>query len=170
MGERFALDAPAFLTEQHTLEDFNSGEESLDRWLRERALANMEAAASKTYVICPAGSRRVVGYYALCMGQIFNQEVTGAMRRNMPRHIPAVILGRLAIDAAWQGRGLGKALLQDAVARSARAAKEVSARLLLVHAVSPAAERFYEHYGFTRLPTDTPTYAMDLLKFATLPK
>jgi GNAT superfamily N-acetyltransferase len=90
------------------------------------------------------------------------------MRRNMPRQIPAVILGRLAIDQQWQGKGLGKALLLDAVQRSIRAAQEVSARLLIVHAISQAASEFYLHHGFVRLPLETPTFALDLNKFARL--
>jgi GNAT superfamily N-acetyltransferase len=102
------------------------------------------------------------------MGQILNQEAIGSMRRNMPHQIPAVILGRLAIDEKWQGKGLGKALLQDAVQRSTRAAKEVAARLLIVHVISTEAEAFYSHHGFMRLPTETPTYALDLIKFASL--
>lgn len=161
---------PVHLTVRHDTEGFYSGEETLDNWLRERALANMEASASRTYVICPSGSRKIIGYYAICMGQVFSQEVVGSMRRNMPRQIPAVILGRLAIDEKWQGKGLGKALLQDAVQRSARAAKEVSARLLVVHAISVESEAFYLHYGFTRLPIETPTYALDLVKFSSSPE
>lgn len=161
--------APAHIAARHDLADFRSGEESLDRWLRERALANMETAATRTYVVCPEGSLKVVGYYAVCMGQIFNKEVTGAMRRNMPGQIPAVILARLAIDERWQGKGLGKALLLDAVQRSVRAAGEISARLLVVHAISPAAEAFYLRHGFVRLPVETPTYALDLIRFASLP-
>jgi predicted N-acetyltransferase YhbS len=98
------------------------------------------------------------------MGQILNQEVPGSMRRNMPRQIPAVILGRLAVDTGWQGVGLGKALLRDAVDRSYRAAGEVSARLVIVHAISQAAEAFYQRFGFVRLPVETPTYALDMLK------
>ena len=160
--------APVYLTAEYDLENFHCGEEMLDSWLRKRALANMETAASRTYVICPSNSRKVIGYYAICMGQIFNQEVTGSMRRNMPSQIPAVILGRLAIDKQWQGRGLEKALLQDAVLRSARAAKEVSVRLLIVHAISQDAKEFYLHHGFVRLPVETPTYALDLIKFARL--
>lgn len=168
MSENKEFCSPIYLTASHDLEDFQSGEEALDSWLRDRALDNMETGASRTYVICPLGSRKVIGYYAICMGQILNQEVTGSMRRNMPRQIPAVILGRLAIDKKWQGGGLGKALLQDAVQRSARAALEVSARLLIVHAISSEAEAFYLHHGFIRLPIETPTYAIDLIKFAGL--
>jgi len=156
---------PIPLTAVHELADFQSGEPVLDEWLRERALHNMDAAASKTYVVTAHGSRRVIGFYALCMGQILNQDVTGSMRRNMPRHIPAVILGRLAIDKEWHGKGLGGALLHDAVQRAIRASGEVSARLLVVHAISPAAEAFYLHHGFTRLPVDIPTLALDLVAF-----
>jgi len=86
----------------------------------------------------------------------------------MPQHIPAVILGRLAVDATCQGMGLGRALLADAVNRTRRAAREISARLLVVHAISPAAEAFYIRHGFTRLPVETPTFALDLAKFERL--
>ena len=106
----------------------------------------------------------IAGYFSLCMGQILGQDVTGAMRRNMPRQIPAVTLGRLAIDRKWQGRGLGAALLADVVRRALRASSEVVARLVIVHAISPTAEAFYLHHGFTRLPVETPTLALDLLK------
>lgn len=157
--------APVQLTEKHAIADFKSGEGALDKWLVQRALENIKNAASKTYVICPANSNRVIGYYALSMGQIVNADVIGSMRRNMPRNIPAVVLGRLAIDEQWQGKGLGKALLYDAIQRSSRAAYEVSARLMIVHAISKKAESFYSHYGFVRLPVDTPTYAFDLVKF-----
>lgn len=157
---------PAHLAAKHDLEDFRSGEDTLDHWLRERAMDNMANAASRTYVVCPSSSLKVVGYYSLCMGQILNQEVIGAMRRNMPRYIPSVILGRLAVDQRWQGKGLGGALLRDAVERSNRASKEVSARLMIVHALSPEAEEFYRHHGFVRLPTvDRATYALDLTKY-----
>jgi GNAT superfamily N-acetyltransferase len=104
------------------------------------------------------------------MGQILAHEASGSMRRNMPRQIPAVILGRLAIDRAWQGKGLGRALLADAVRRSLRASSEVSARLVIVHAISPAAEAFYLHHGFTRLPVETPALALDLVKLQKLAK
>ncbi|MGE4482734.1 GNAT family N-acetyltransferase [Acidocella sp.] len=87
------------------------------------------------------------------------------MRRNMPNAIPAVVLGRLTIDLDWQGKGLGRAMLADMFSRSFRASAEVSARLVIVHATSPAAEAFYLHHGFTRLPVDAPTFALDLVKF-----
>jgi GNAT superfamily N-acetyltransferase len=158
------FDAPVLLTEAHDGSTFDSGEPVLDEWLRRRAWNNLLTAASRTYVVCPTGSSRVIGYFALSMGQILADEASGSMRRNMPKFIPAVVLGRLAIDRAWQGKGLGRALLADAIQRSLRASAEVSARLVIVHAISPAAEAFYVHHGFTRLPVETPTFALDLVK------
>lgn len=168
MADAPPFGAPVLLTEAHDGSAFDSGEPVLDDWLRRRAWSNLQTAASRTYVVCPEGSHRVVGYFALSMGQILAHEATGAMRRNMPRFIPSVVLARLAIDRAWQGKGLGRALLVDAVERSRRASAEVSARLVLVHAISPAAEAFYRHHGFTRLPVETPTFALDLVKLGRL--
>ena len=156
---------PEPLNAQHDLTHFTCGEPSLDDWLRQRALKNIAIGATKTYVVCPTDSLAVAGYYALCMGQILNRDVTGAMRRNMPTHIPSVILGRLAIDTKWQGHGLGQALLFDAVQRSLNVSQEVSARLVIVHALSKQAEAFYQKNGFTKLPVDSPTYALDLVKY-----
>jgi GNAT superfamily N-acetyltransferase len=155
---------PVPLTGRHDLEKFDSGEPVLDEWLRKKALHN--AVCHQDLRRLPNRSDGVIGYYALCMGQLLNRDAVGSMRRNMPTHIPAVILARLAVHSAWQRRGLGQFLLGDAVGRSLRAAQQVSARLVVVHAISPAAEAFYTLNGFTRLPTDTPTYALDLVKFA----
>ena len=161
-------DAPVLLTPTHDGSTFDSGEIVLDDWLRQRAWPNLQSAASRTYVVCPTGSLKIVGYFALSMGQILAQETPGSVRRNMPRHIPAVTLGRLAIDRAWQGRGLGRALLADVVRRALRASSEVSARLIVVHAISTAAEAFYLRHGFTRLPIKAPTLALDLIKLQRL--
>jgi GNAT superfamily N-acetyltransferase len=166
----FLFSPPVLLTKAHDDGAFDCGEAVLDEWLRNRAWHNLQVAASRTYVICPAESSRIVGYFSLSMGQILAQDVHGSMRRNMPRHIPAVTLGRLAIDRAWQGKGLGRALLADVVRRSLRASTEISARLVIVHAISPAAEDFYRRHGFTRLPLETPTLALDLLKLQKLTK
>jgi GNAT superfamily N-acetyltransferase len=162
------LDAPTLLTDVHVLAQFNSGESVLDEWLRARALGNLESGASRTYVICPKATQNVIGFFSLNMGQILASEVVGSMRRNMPNKIPAVVLGRLAIDRAWQGKGVGRALLAEVMHRSLRVSEEVSARLVIVHAISPAAENLYRHHGFTRLPVEAPMLAIDLLKYKAL--
>ena len=88
------------------------------------------------------------------------------MRRNMPNLIPAAVIGRLAVTEAYQGTGLGGSVLNDAVMRSYQAAQQIAARLIIVHALSPAAETFYLRHGFVRLPVETPTLALDLRKLA----
>jgi GNAT superfamily N-acetyltransferase len=158
------FEPPTLLTEAHDGSGFESGEPVLDAWLSQRAWGNQRSGASRTYVVCRAGSLAVVGYAALSMGQILAQDAPGTMRRNMPKFIPAVLLGRLAVARKAQGTGVGRALLADMVRRALLASAEVSARLVIVHAISPAAEAFYVRHGFTRLPVETPTLALDLVK------
>jgi predicted GNAT family N-acyltransferase len=159
---------PTVIHEDHDLSTFDCGEAVLDDWLRKRALANLHLGASRTYVVCRSQSREVVAYYSLAMGNLSNREATGSMRRNMPNLIPAVVIGRLAASQSCQGFGLGGALLSDAVMRSRQAAQHVATRLVIVHAISAAAEAFYLRHGFVRLPVETPTLAVDLYKLETL--
>jgi GNAT superfamily N-acetyltransferase len=149
------LTAPAPLTAEHELEEFSSGVEPLDTWLRQRARANEAGNASRTYVVCQG--RRVVGYYSLAAGSVLHHSATGRVRRNMPDPVPAALLGRLAIDRGWQGRGLGAALLQDAVLRVVGAAESIGVRAILVHALSDEAKAFYEHWGLRPSPVDPMT-------------
>ncbi len=146
------LSAPAPLTAQHELATFDSGESSLDDWLKRRALANQASGASRTFVICEGS--RVAGYYALASGAVTTARVPGRFKRNMPEPIPVVLLGRLAIDRAWQGRGLGRALFRDAALRVLQAADAIGIRGILVHALSEQARKFYIALGFTECPNE----------------
>ena len=101
-----ALSAPAPLSAEHELDQFNSGTPPLDDWLKRRARQNEAGGASRTYVI--AEGRRVVGYYSLAAGSVLHAEATGRVRRNMPDPVPAALLGRLAIDQALAGQGAGR--------------------------------------------------------------
>lgn len=154
------LSAPTLLTEAHDLELFQSGTDSLDQWLRRRARANQVSGASRTYVVALEG--RVVGYYCLSSGGLDLADAPGSIRRNMPDPIPVAVLGRLAVDQRWQGKGLGAALLQDAALRAAQAAAILGVRGLLVHAISEEAKGFYEHYGFAASPNDPMTLVLSL--------
>jgi GNAT superfamily N-acetyltransferase len=154
------LSAPTLLTEAHDLDLFDSGHDTLDEWLRRRARANQVSGASRTYVVCEG--TRVVGYYCLSSGGLATVEAPGALRRNMPDPIPMAVLGRLAIDRNWQGKGLGTALLQDAVLRAGQAAHIMGIRGVLVHAISEEAKAFYEHYGFAASPAHPMTLVISL--------
>lgn len=146
---------PERLTPEHDVSSFDSGIATLDDWLKRRALSNQDGGASRTYVVCAAG--RVVGYYALANGALAQGEATGRVRRNMPEPIPVMILGRLAIDQGFHGRGLGAALLRDAVLRTLQAADIAGIRAILVHAISADAKKFYERCGFSPSPLDPMT-------------
>ncbi|MER8829819.1 GNAT family N-acetyltransferase [Mesorhizobium sp. M0938] len=154
------LSAPTPLTDNHDLELFQSGTESLDQWLRRRARANQVSGASRTYVVTEGV--RVVGYYCLSSGGLDLAEAPGAIRRNMPDPVPMAVLGRLAVDASWQGKGLGAALLQDAVLRTGHAAAILGIRGIFVHAISAEAKAFYEHYGFAASPKNPMTLVLSL--------
>jgi len=149
------LAAPAPLTAEDELEEFSSGVEPLDTWLKQRARANEAGGASRTYVVCQG--KRVVGYYSLAAGSVLHHTATGRVRRNMPDPVPAALLGRLAVDRGWQGRGLGAALLQDAVLRVVGAGESIGVRAILVHAISEEAKAFYEHWGLRPSPVDPMT-------------
>ena len=137
---------PERLSPEHAIQAFHSGADALDGWLKRRALHNEREGASRTYVVCADG--RVVGYYSLATGSVTGAVVPGRVRRNMPEPIPVIVLGRLAVDLAWQGRKVGQSLLSDAIRRTLSAADVAGIRALLVRALSPDAKRFYERYGF----------------------
>src|SRR2546428_9932959 len=139
------LTPPEKLAPDHDILSFDCGVPQLDDWLKRRSLANEESGASRTYVVY--ASRRVVGYYALATGAVAHSEVTGKVRRNMPNPIPVMVLGRLAIDRAYQGRRLGAGLLRDAIFRTLQAAEIAGIRAILVHAISEDAKQFYERSG-----------------------
>jgi GNAT superfamily N-acetyltransferase len=154
------VSAPEKLEPDHDLSSFHSGTPVLDDWLRRRALPNQASGAARTYVI--RAGRRVIGYYALAAGAIAQVETTGPTRRNMPDPVPVMVLGRLAIDSRYQGRGLGRALLRDAVLRTMQVADIAGMRALLVHAISEDARRFYERCGFQPSPVDAMTLMITL--------
>lgn len=154
------ISAPEHLNAGHDLAAFDSGVPSLDDWLRKRALANEDAGASRTYVITAGG--RVIGYYALATGAVAQHDATGKVRRNMPDPIPVMVLGRLAVDRSYQRRGLGVALLRDAVLRTLQAAAIGGIRAILLHAISDDAKRFYERCGFIESPVDPMTMMISI--------
>lgn len=144
--------APVPLEAHHLTEGFACGAESLDHWLKRRALKNQVQGASRTYVVCE--NNQVVAYYALASGAVLAIEATGRFRRNMPDPIPMVVLGRLAVDSSLHGKGFGRALVRDAGMRVLQAADVIGIRGMTVQALSDEAKVFYEHVGFEPSPID----------------
>ena len=149
------LPAPQLLAAEHVVSEFDSGVPSLDEWLRRRALVNQAKGASRTYVL--SDTDRVVAFYALAASAVASGAAPGRFKRNMPEPIPVVVLGRLAIARSHQGRGLGRALFQDAVQRVIHASEAIGIRGLLVHAISDEAKSFYLSLGLTPSPIEPMT-------------
>lgn len=149
------LTAPEPLAAHHDTTAFACGIETLDYWLKQRALKNQATGASRTFVVC-AGNQ-VVAYYALASSAVAAEIATGRLRRNMPDPIPVVVLGRLAVDRTLQGSGTGRALVRDACLRVIAAADSIGIRGMIVHALSATAQAFYERVGFDPSPFDPMT-------------
>ncbi|NJM92592.1 MAG: GNAT family N-acetyltransferase [Rhodospirillaceae bacterium] len=134
----------------HDLAAFDCGNEDLNDWLKRRAVAS-EGRSARTTVLCDG--QRVAGYYCLATGAIERESLSSAkLRKNLPDPIPILVLGRLAIALEYQGRGLGKALLKDAILKTITASEIAGVRALVVHAIDDAAAQFYQRYGFVPSP------------------
>ena len=155
-----ALSAPEPIGTHHQIGDFNSGVVSLDEWLKRRALANQASGAARTFVVCEA--EKIVGYYALASSAVNVATSPGRFRRNMPDPIPVVVLARLAVDRAYQGRSLGRALVRDAARRVVHAADAIGIRGIIVHAISDDAKAFYLALGFEPSPIEPMTLMVTL--------
>jgi GNAT superfamily N-acetyltransferase len=153
----------AKLAPQHDASSFDCGSDALNRFISLHALAGQRAGSSQTYV-ATTGTTTISGYYTLVVGHVAQDEAPERLAKGLPRHpVPVVILARLAVDRTWQGKGLGAALLTDAMRRVLQAADIAGVRALVVHAKGDAARRFYEHVGFVPF-LDKPLTLYRLLK------
>jgi predicted N-acetyltransferase YhbS len=144
------------------LSTFDCGSPALTTWLQKFAWLNQQADSAKTYVA--VRENRVAGYYALTAGSVHKHESPERIAKGLANHpVGVVLLARLAVDITEKGKGLGKALLFDALKRIEEAADIVGVRAVLVHAIDDQARRFYEHFNFDNSPTD-PFQLMLLLK------
>lgn len=144
------------------LSTFDCGNPALTTWLRKFAWLNQQADSAKTYIA--VRENRVAGYYALTAGSVLKRESPERIAKGLANHpVGVVLLARLAVDVTQEGKGLGKALLFDALKRIEEAADIVGVRAVMVHAIDDRARRFYEHFNFDRSPID-PFQLMILLK------
>jgi GNAT superfamily N-acetyltransferase len=149
------------LRRDHRIEGFDCGE-ALNRYLLRYAWQNQQAGAAQTYV--GIVDEAVVGYHTLAVGQVTLEDAPQRLTKGLARHpVPVMLLARLATDRRWQGQGVGRALLRDAMQRTLQAADIAGIRALAVHAKDAEARCFYEHFDFVPSPTD-PLHLFVLLK------
>jgi GNAT superfamily N-acetyltransferase len=144
------------LTPEHDTGRFDCGSDAQTAWLERHALQAQAAETAVVYVVCAAGSRRVVAYFALAAGSVEPSDAPARITRGAGRHpIPVVLLARLGVDLSEQGHGLGRALVKEVLLRTSEAADTIGARALLIHAESDSARAFYQHLAeFEPSPTD----------------
>ena len=144
------------------VDGFDCGQAALTQFLQRYALVNQKANSAQTYVCCQGDV--VVGFYSLVVGSVDPQTAPSRVIKGLARYpVPVVILTRLAVDKEHQRKSLGKALLKDALLRTAQAADIAGIRCLLVHAKDDVARRWYESWEFEPSPTD-PYHLFLMLK------
>ncbi|HNB42568.1 MAG TPA: GNAT family N-acetyltransferase [Burkholderiaceae bacterium] len=144
------------LQSHHDTESFSCGDQVLDDWFRRTAKQHIRKGISRSFVAVDADMpNRVLGFYSLTAGEAETGSLPAALAKKLPRKIPIVLLGRLAVSTQAQGNGIGGILLIDALQRAVRVAAEVGISAILVDAKNPRAVSFYQHFGFQVLP-DSP--------------
>ncbi len=144
------------LTGSHDRQAFDCGRPALNDWLQQVARQHQDKGLSKTFVaIREPSPERICGFYALTLAELDSSQLAKPLRKKLPRRIPGVRLGRLAVDQAYQGKGLGELLLVDALTRSRRVTTEAGGIGLFVDAIDETAAAYYRRFGFAAAP-DNP--------------
>lgn len=152
------ISPPTAIKSDYEFDKFDCGRNSLNEWLKKRALKNETLNASRTYVVCD--QNRVVGFYCLALGSIDHKDTPGKLRRNMPSPIPVMVLGRIAVDLDYQGLKIGKAMLKDAVSKTIVISQQAGLKGMLVHAIDDSAYYFYKAHGFMECPNNPKTLVL----------
>jgi len=146
---------PELLDDTHEVDEFDCSDGALNDWLRGRASRNQREGSSRTWVV--ADGSRVVAFYASSTAVVARTEAIKGAARNQPDPLPAMLLGRLAVDSEHQGQGLAAALLKHFLLKALEVSQITGIRPVLVHARNDQAASFYRHYGFEPSPIDDLT-------------
>lgn len=139
------------LADEHSPDDFDSGEPELDRWLCAYSRSAEVKRTARTFVAFDDDGR-IAGYYAIAAHKVSRAGLPKRLGRGDPAEVPAVLLAKLALRKDLQGRGLGAALLGDALGRILDATRTIGARYVVVDAIDDDAADFYAHHGFVQVP------------------
>ncbi|MDX8510961.1 GNAT family N-acetyltransferase [Mesorhizobium captivum] len=152
-----AISAPEPLTAAHDVSGFSCGKPTLDHWLKARALSNQKKGFTAVLVVHEAS--RVIGYYGLAPTAVVPSILPRSIRTGQPPDpVPCLLLGQLATDAEWVGRGIGTGLVKHALQRCVQAADLIGGRALMVNAIDEDAAQFWQRRGF--LPTTDDRFVL----------
>lgn len=157
MNVAAGLSQPQKLNETHVLAGFDCGKEALNRWLRVHALANQKSDYTQVMVVTNGAD--VVGFYGLSMSSVHRDDVPKKIKPHpAPRDIPCLLLGQLAVDSRWGGKGIGSGLLKDALIRAIGIADHAGMRAVVVNALDEEAGKFWAGMGFIAAKGDPQTF------------
>ena len=150
------------LGDEHDRGAFSCGEEALDRYFKTQVTQDIRRRVSNCFVAVEASTGAVAGFYTMASASIPTPDLPAILTKKLPRYptLPAVRIGRLAVEVRFRGRGLGGGLLADAVARALTAA--AASYALLVDAKNDEAIAFYEHHKFERFASQSRTLFLPL--------
>jgi GNAT superfamily N-acetyltransferase len=141
------------LARHHAIDDFNCGQEALNRFLIRFALTSQQSNASQTYV--GLADNIVIGFYTLVVSEVSYDDAPERLKKGLAHHpVPLMLLARLAVSQICKGKGIGAGLLKDAMCRTIQVADIVGIRAFAAHAKDDEARSFYQHFGFIASPTD----------------
>lgn len=153
MGVGEAFTRPEQLGSGATLAGFRSGLTLVDSWAQNHAGSAKRRGTAVVYVSYTADRSTPAGFYTLSSHSVERASIAGGwLKRNVPSQVPAVLLGMLGVDTRFQGKGLGAALLADAIARSLNIADTIGSKALVVDPANDSARDFYARYGFALIP------------------
>jgi len=142
------------LEKKHNRAAFSCGDGILDTYLKKRASQEAKKKMATTFVLVDSKTIAIIGYYTLSATSILLSDLPDETARKLPKypHVPATLLGRLAVDSQYQGRGYGELLIIDALRRALQATTEVASFVVVVDAINERARSFYEQYEFCVFP------------------
>lgn len=150
---------PLSVISDEQLEKFDCGNLSLNDWLLYHARGNEANGGSRTFVLISVKGE-IAGFYSLANDRLEHKGIRAVLKRNMPDHIPVILLGRLAVAKDYQGHGIGRALVRHAIETACKASVFSGAALLLTEPINESAASFYLHVGFEKVGKESPFLAI----------
>ena len=158
-------------TQKHDRAAFSSGVAPLDAYLKNQASQDAKRRVGVTYVLREQDSNLIIGYYTMSTASIETTRLPEEITRRLPRYgvLPAMLIGRLAVDQRYRGQGLGEYLLVDALKRCLRLSRKIASMAVLVDAKDERTVQFYERYGFRRFSDRPLSLYMPMAEIEQLP-